>query len=98
MTAIGAWAVVTEQVSFQVTHGISMEPQYHQGDLVFLLKENSYEIGQIAAYHGNRPGLVVLHRIVGGDARGYVFKGDNNQSRDVPHPAGSALIGKAVLH
>ncbi|MEY2443883.1 MAG: hypothetical protein QOE00_463, partial [Ilumatobacteraceae bacterium] len=39
-----------------------------------------------------------LHRIVGGDATGWEFKGDNNQSVDPAHPSSDMLIGRAVLH
>lgn len=96
--AIGGWAVATDQVSYEITYGVSMDPVYHQGDLVFLTKADSYDVGDIAAYHGSSPGLVVLHRIIGGDATGFVFKGDNNQSIDPDKPTADQLIGRAVLH
>jgi signal peptidase I len=99
MTAIGGWAVCTGRVSYVITHGVSMSPVYYQGDLVFVVKANSYRVGQIAAYHGATPGLEVLHRIIAGDGKaGYVFKGDNNQSTDVVYPTADEVIGKAVLH
>jgi hypothetical protein len=97
VTAIGAWLIGTDKVSYVVTHGVSMNPVYYQDDLVILVKQGSYEVGQIAAYHGVRE--EVLHRITGGNAtRGFVFKGDNNQSIDIPTPTGDELIGRAVLH
>ncbi|MFI6076975.1 signal peptidase I [Actinoplanes sp. NPDC051343] len=99
MAAIGAWAVVTGQVSYVATYGVSMHPLYYQGDLVFVVKEDSYQVGQIVAYHGTQPGQKVLHRIIGGDAAtGFVFKGDNNQSVDPVHPKADRLIGRAFLH
>src|SRR4051794_9041493 len=98
MTAIGGWAVLTRRLSYFITHGVGMNPVYHQGDLVFVMKADPYRVGQIAAYHGAAPGLEVLHRIVGGDrTSGYVFKGDNNQSIDPINPTGDKLIGRAVL-
>ncbi len=97
VTAIGAWLIGTDRVSYVVTHGVSMNPVYYQGDLVVLVKQGSYGVGQIAAYHGTRE--EVLHRIIGGDAtRGFVFKGDNNDSIDNPTPTADELIGRAVLH
>jgi hypothetical protein len=76
-----------------------MNPVYYQGDLVFVIKTDSYEVGQIAAYHGSSPGLEVLHRIIGGNAKtGYVFKGDNNPSIDSIEPTAKKVIGRAVLH
>lgn len=98
MAAIGAWAVTTHRISYVITHGISMNPVYYAGDLVVVVKENSYEVGQIAAYHG-AGGVETLHRIIGGDpATGFVFKGDNNQSIDEFNPTAEELIGRAVLH
>ncbi|BEL09964.1 hypothetical protein Q0Z83_081550 [Actinoplanes sichuanensis] len=96
--AIGAWGIKTEQLSYVVTHGISMQPTYHAGDLVILLKFDSYEVGQIAAYDGT-DGVEVLHRIIGGSAdTGFVLQGDNNKSIDHAQPKSDELIGRAVLH
>jgi hypothetical protein len=87
------------QLSYVVTDGVSMNPVYHQGDLVFVVKADSYHVGQIAAYHGSSPGLKVLHRIISGDdATGFAFKGDNNESIDPLKPTADKLIGRAVLH
>ncbi|MEV6845843.1 signal peptidase I [Actinoplanes sp. NPDC051411] len=98
MAAIGAWALMTERISYVVTSGVSMNPVYYQGDLVFVRKADSYHIGEIVAYHGSVPGQKVLHRIIGGNSSsGFVFKGDNNQSTDPLRPAGDQLIGHAAL-
>lgn len=90
--------VATGTAALVITHGVSMEPVYRQGDLVVVLERPAYETGDIAAY--SRPGHaeVVLHRIVGGDARGYTFKGDNNASVDPTTPSVDQLTGRAVLH
>jgi signal peptidase I len=99
MAAIGAWAVMTEQLSYVVTDGTSMNPVYYTGDLVFVTKADSYHVGQIAAYHGQSPGQRVLHRIIGGNgSTGFVMKGDNNESIDPLHPRAEEMIGRAVLH
>jgi signal peptidase I len=99
MAAIGAWVILSGQVSYVVTYGVSMNPVYYQNDLVLVVKKDSYQVGQIVAYHGTQPGQKVLHRIVGGDATsGFIFKGDNNQSIDPVRPAGDRLIGRAFLH
>jgi signal peptidase I len=97
VAAIGAWLIGTDQVSYVITHGVSMNPVYYQGDLVLVVKSRTYKVGQIAAYHG--AGEEVLHRIIGGDAAtGYVLKGDNNQSIDITTPTADEVIGHAVLH
>ncbi|GIM92591.1 DUF5305 family protein [Paractinoplanes toevensis] len=99
MAAIGAWAIMTERVGYVVTHGTSMNPVYYQDDLVFVMKADSYHVGQIAAYHGESPGQRVLHRIIGGDgSAGFVIKGDNNESVDPLTPTTEDMIGRAVLH
>lgn len=99
MAAIGAWAVMSGQVSYVVTYGVSMNPVYYRGDLVLVWREDSYQVGQIVAYHGTKPGQKVLHRIIGGDAAsGFVFKGDNNSSIDPDQPKANRLIGRAFLH
>ena len=98
MAAIGAWAISTDRVSYVITHGVSMNPVYHQGDLVFVVKVDSYQVGQIAAYHGSSPGQKVLHRIISGDdLTGFTFKGDNNKSIDPLKHTADKLIGRAAL-
>jgi signal peptidase I len=98
VTAIAVWAVATDRIGYVVTHGVSMNPVYYQGDLVFVVKADSYHVGEIAAYHSTTTGET-LHRIIGGDGTtGYTFKGDNNTSTDTDHPTADKLIGHAVLH
>ncbi|MFI1993294.1 signal peptidase I [Actinoplanes sp. NPDC020271] len=99
MAAIGVWAISTHRISYVVTHGVSMQPLYHAGDLVLVIKADSYKVGDIAAYHGLHGRVEVLHRIIGGDAAsGYSFKGDNNKFVDSDEPTADQLIGRAVLH
>ena len=99
MAAIGAWAVATDRVSYTVTHGISMNPVYYQGDLVVIVKSSEYQIGEIAEYRSPETHEQVLHRIIGGGpVAGYVFKGDNNQSVDAFTPTGDQITGRAVFH
>jgi signal peptidase I len=99
MAAIGAWAVMTDRVGYVVTDGKSMNPVYYEGDLVFVVKADSYHVGQIAAYHGESPGQRVLHRIIGGNgSSGFVMKGDNNESIDPLYPKLEEMIGRPVLH
>src|SRR5664280_2282101 len=90
--------IVTGRIAVVVSHGISMNPVYYQGDLVVVAKSNSYEIGQIAAYRTPGMKIVALHRIISGDASGFTFKGDNNQSIDPYHPTADQIVGGAVLH
>lgn len=91
-------AIVCGQAAIVVTHGVSMNPVYYQGDLVVVERASSYRTGDIVAYHLPSNGEVVLHRIIGGDASGFQIKGDNNESVDVTRPAAGTVIGRAVLH
>ncbi|WP_433828352.1 signal peptidase I [Actinoplanes sp. CA-015351] len=99
MAAIGGWAISTHQIGYVVTYGVSMNPVYYAGDLVVIAKFDSYEIGDITAYHGADGRKKVLHRIIGGDAEsGFVLKGDNNESIDTDTPTADEVLGRAVLH
>lgn len=92
-------ALATHRMAYAVTNGISMRPRYHTGDLVIVKRESRYRPGQIVAYRGGESGRrVVLHRIIGGDASGFVTKGDNNESIDPVHPTAARVIGRAILH
>lgn len=99
MAAIGTWAVATGQITYVVTEGVSMNPVYYRGDLVFVVKASDYRIGEIAAYRPPGARVKVLHRIVAGDPRaGFAFKGDNNQSTDSFRPRADQVLGRAALH
>ncbi|WP_239117509.1 DUF5305 family protein [Paractinoplanes ferrugineus] len=89
---------MTDRIGYVVTQGVSMNPVYYQNDLVFVVKADSYQVGQIAAYHGKSPGQRVLHRIIGGSgSSGFVMRGDNNESTDLLTPTTEEMIGRAVL-
>jgi signal peptidase I len=96
LMAVVTGAFVTGNVAVVVTHGVSMQPTYHRGDLVVIVRARSYRQGDIAAYR--LPHLVVLHRIIDGDANGFVFRGDNNESIDSTKPAVADILGRAVVH
>ena len=98
LLAIAAALLLTGHNAIVVTHGVSMNPLYYQGDMVVVARMPSYHVGQIVAYHMQGRDFVVLHRIIGGDAGGFVFKGDNNQSTDPTRPTQKELLGRAVLH
>ena len=90
--------VVTGRAAYVVTHGVSMNPVYYQGDLVIVAKADSYHVGQIVAYRMPGKHLVVLHRIIGRNATGFVMKGDNNQSIDPTYPTPAQVVGRAMVH
>jgi signal peptidase I len=91
-------AALGGSTSYVVTHGISMEPHFHTGDLAIVRSQSSYRLGEVVAYHNKMLHTIVLHRIIGRDGDRYIFKGDNNNFVDLEHPAASQLIGALWLH
>ncbi|MCU1380304.1 MAG: peptidase signal peptidase [Acidimicrobiales bacterium] len=98
--AASLWpAALGGATTYVSTHGSSMEPAFHQGDLALVRGANHYEVGDIVAYHSpTLKNTTVLHRIVGRTATGYTIKGDNNSFVDPDTPAESQLIGKLWVH
>lgn len=91
-------AMLTGTVGVVTTTGRSMNPAYHDGDLVVVAPTHTYAVGQIVAYRDHVHDLVVLHRIVGGGPAGFELKGDANAAVDTVRPPQGDLIGRAVLH
>jgi signal peptidase I len=84
--------------SYVVTHGISMEPLFHTGDLAIVRSKPSYHVGEIVAYNNKMLHVVALHRIVGREGDRFLFKGDNNNFIDTEHPRANQLIGALWIH
>jgi signal peptidase I len=84
--------------NYVITHGISMEPTFHAGDLAIVRPADRYRVGEIVAYHSTLLHVVVLHRIIAIRGGRYVFKGDNNDFVDPTHPTRSQLIGALWVH
>jgi signal peptidase I len=61
---------------YVITHGISMEPLIHTGDLVLVRPADHYRVGQVVAYHSTVLHTVALHRIIAISDGHYTFKGD----------------------
>jgi|tagenome__1003787_1003787.scaffolds.fasta_scaffold20961716_2 signal peptidase I len=76
------------------THGISMEPRFHTGDLGVLRAADSYAVGDVIAYRSATLDTIVMHRIVDGDEHGFVTKGDNNDWLDEDRPTEADVLGK----
>ena len=85
-------------VGYIKVSGHSMEPTLHLGDLVIIRSESSYHRGDVIAYHVPAgqvgAGVVVIHRIVGGNAHaGFVTRGDNNHYDDPWRPRPAQIVG-----
>jgi signal peptidase I len=84
--------------TYVVTHGISMEPRFHTGDLAIVRSQSSYHVGEIVAYQNHQLHTIVLHRIIGREGDRYIFKGDNNNFVDPEHPLAGQLMGALWIH
>ncbi len=84
--------------TYVVTHGTSMEPRFHTGDLAIVRSQSNYHVGEVVAYQNHQLHTIVLHRIVGREGDRYLFKGDNNNFVDPEHPVASQLIGALWIH
>jgi signal peptidase I len=76
------------------THGTSMEPRFHTGDLGILRAADSYAVGDVVAYLSTSLDTVVMHRIVDLDGDRFVIQGDNNDFLDEDHPSQDQVLGK----
>lgn len=84
-------------LSYVSTSGASMEPHFSQGDLVLLRSVDTYQVGDVVAYHSQLLDAVIMHRIVNRDGDRYLFKGDNNSWIDPDKPTRTELIGTSWL-
>src|SRR5215217_1726350 len=80
--------------TYLTTHGISMEPRFHTGDLAVLSPADAYAVGDVVAYRSETLNTVVMHRIVSVDADGFVTQGDNNDWLDEDRPTQDDILGR----
>jgi signal peptidase I len=90
------------RAGYVLVSGQSMEPRYHTGDLVLVQRHSSYRVGQVIAYRVPKgdpmAGAQVIHRIIGGDAKGgFVVQGDNRTQPDVWRPKAADVVGAKTL-
>lgn len=79
--------------SYVIASGVSMLPRFHAGDVVVLRRQASYHPGEVAAYHNQQLGVVVMHRIIASRGGRYVFRGDNNDFTDSYQPTRAQIVG-----
>ena len=81
-----------------IVSGHSMEPTYYTGDLV-VSRCGPVDVGDVIVYNPpNVGGARVIHRIIDGDASGWIVQGDNNDFVDPWQPTEENILGSAVLH
>lgn len=91
-------ALATRTVSFVTTHGTSMLPTFHTGDLAVLVASSHYQVGQIVGYHSPLLHTTVLHRIIADHDGRFSFKGDHNDFVDPQRLPPTAVIGRLWFH
>jgi signal peptidase I len=102
--AISAWAIFAPipmggNAAYIIVNGISMEPNFHRGDLVVVKPFSQYHVGDAIVYRNQGlGGKNVFHRIIELNLDRYVLKGDNNSWIDTYQPAGEEVIGKLWFH
>ena len=98
LTFTGWWLFAPPQLGGQSTmvivDGNSMEPTYHQGDLIIIRSADFYQIGDIVAYKHLQMGKYVIHRIIGEELDRFILQGDNNSWTDGFQPTQAEIIGK----
>lgn len=87
---------------YVLVSGESMEPGLSTGDLVITRRQDTYRVGDVVAYRVPAgdvgAGELVIHRIVGGTARGWVLRGDNRDADDLWRPRDADVLGRARAH
>jgi signal peptidase I len=105
VAVVAAWAIFLRpavlggRATYVIIAGHSMEPTLHTGDLALVRRQLTYRPGDVIAYRIMKnqagAGRLVIHRIVGGSARGgYVTRGDNRSYRDPWRPKPTDVAGK----
>ena len=86
------------QASYVMVNGISMEPNYHTGDLVIVRKEQTYQVGDVVTYRDAELGKDIIHRIIGIEQKRFIIKGDNNSWTDPYRPTHNEIVGKQWIY
>jgi len=86
------------KVSYAMINGISMEPNYHTGDLAIVRQAPFYQVGDIVTYHDARMNANIIHRIVDINGDHFILKGDNNSWRDAYQPTFDEILGKLWIY
>lgn len=76
-----------------ITSG-SMEPALHTGSLALVIRQGSYEAGDIVTYR-SEGGALVTHRMAEQDGVSFTAQGDANNVADAPLPL-EAIEGKVL--
>jgi signal peptidase I len=96
-TVVGLVVIValsSGEVGLVTTHGVSMLPRFHTGDLAVIVPSGSYHVGDVVGYESPLLHITVLHRIVAEHTGLFTFKGDHNGFLDPMKLPASAIRGR----
>lgn len=102
--ALAAWVVFAPipmggNAAYIIVNGISMEPNFHLGDLVVVRSSSHYKVGDIVVYQNQgMGGKNVFHRIIELNLDRYILKGDNNSWIDTYQPTKKEVIGELWIY
>ena len=102
--AIAVWVIFAPvqaggNAAYVIVSGISMEPNFHFGDLVIVSPSSNYNVGDVVVYQNkDLGGKNVFHRIIKLDLDHYVLKGDNNSWIDAYQPTMEEVTGKLWIY
>lgn len=85
------------QATYIIINGNSMEPDFKTNDVVVILPEKFYQIGDAVAYRNPQLGII-FHRIVEQEKQFFILQGDNNDWLDSHSPKQEEIIGKLWMH
>lgn len=75
-----------------IVRGNSMEPTYHNGDLLHIIQSSSYNVGDIIVFMFS--GVQIVHRIIKKDGDYLFCKGDHAKS--IQKIKSSDILGKVT--
>lgn len=89
------WSLVLNELKIGheipiIVRGNSMEPTYHDGDLLHIIQSSSYEVGEVIVFIFS--GMQIVHRIIKKDGEYLFCKGDHAQG--IQKIKNSDIIGK----
>jgi signal peptidase len=101
LASLGASSILGGPVRLVIVRGHSMDPTFATGDLIVVEDLTAPEVGDVISYPV--PARVgrdahIIHRIVGGDASGFVTRGDNRTTNDPWTPSAGHVDGHVVAH
>ena len=80
--------------TYVIVDGTSMLPTFGGGDLVILHEADTYERGDVIAFHSRLLDRVVIHRIVGVEEDRFITRGDGNDWTDADRPHRGDILGE----